>query len=325
MNNKDTAMIVENLKNELLINPLTFNINQLFILSGYATPNMTSWFMKNISLYTDKNISLNVIVGMVPYDGLSLSIHEGFKELVDSEMPRGMKDLQCSYVHQNKPVHSNVYIWARDNVPVIAFTGSANFTQASFLNSRREIMNQIDPISAMNYYLSVERDAIYCNHAEVEEHVMLYPTHPILDNDNRPTADFIGAGIENTVLSLLARDGETGRKSGINWGQRKYRNPNEAYIGLPAPIARSGFFPLEEKHFTVVTDDGHTLILRVEQQNDKAITTPLSNAQLGEYLRNRLELANGAYVHRSDLERHGRTDITFYKLDDEQFYMDFSV
>ena len=62
-----------------------------------------------------------------------------------------------------------------------------------------------------------------------------------------------------------------------------------------------------------------------KQQNDKAITTPASNAQLGEYFRKRLKLNNGAYVHAEDLIAYGRTDVTFYKIDDEQFYMDFSV
>ena len=78
-------------------------------------------------------------------------------------------------------------------------------------------------------------------------------------------------------------------------------------------------------HFLVVTDDHHTLQLRVEQQNDKAITTPASNALLGEYFRNRLGLSNGAYVRKDDLLAYGRTDVTFYKIDEEQYYMDFSV
>ena len=80
-----------------------------------------------------------------------------------------------------------------------------------------------------------------------------------------------------------------------------------------------------KQHFLVVTDDHHTLLLRVEQQNDKAITTPASNALLGEYFRNRLGLPNGAYVHTSDLINYGRTDVSFIKIDDEQYYMDFSV
>lgn len=35
-------------------------------------------------------------------------------------------------------------------------------------------------------------------------------------------------------------------------------------------------------------------------------------------------IANGAYVHTSDLKAYGRTDVVFYKIDDEQYYMDFS-
>lgn len=110
----------------------------------------------------------------------------------------------------------------------------------------------------------------------------------------------------------------------MNWGQRSHRNKNEAYIPLPSMIAKKGFFPLNKQHFMVSTDDGHTLLLRVEQQNNKAITTPLSNAQLGEYFRRRLGLANGAFITKQHLLTYGRTDVTFYKIDDEEFYMDFS-
>lgn len=78
-------------------------------------------------------------------------------------------------------------------------------------------------------------------------------------------------------------------------------------------------------HFTAITDDRKQLTLRVEQQNDKAITTPERNSDLGEYFRNRLGLPNGAFVTRNDLEAYGRTNVTFYKLDDETYYMDFSV
>ena len=83
--------------------------------------------------------------------------------------------------------------------------------------------------------------------------------------------------------------------------------------------------PLSIAALATAADDHHTLQLRVEQQNDKAITTPDSNALLGEYFRNRLGLSNGAYVRKDDLLAYGRTDVTFYKIDEEQYYMDFSV
>ena len=157
--------------------------------------------------------------------------------------------------------------------------------------------------------------------------MVIHPAHAVLDLENELIEGFdliSQDGYQTITLSLITRTGEPGRHSGLNWGQRPGRNPNEAYISLPSRIAKSGFFPLEKRHFTAITDDRHQLILRIEQQNDKAITTPARNSDLGEYFRNRLGLANGAYVTRADLDRYGRTDVVFLKLDEETYYMDFS-
>jgi hypothetical protein len=51
----------------------------------------------------------------------------------------------------------------------------------------------------------------------------------------------------------------------------------------------------------------------------------LKNSLLGEYFRNRLGLPNGAFVTKADLDRYGRTDVVFYKFDDEEYLMDFSI
>lgn len=318
-------MIADNLTDAVLFRPLSLDVNRLLILTGYATPNMASWYIKNIAGRTDKSIDMSVLVGMVPYDGLSVAVHDGFKELMHEPLPHEMSGFRCNYIYESPPINSKLYIWAKDDIPIAAYTGSADFIQSAFSRNRREIMTECDPNDAFDYYNKAESHSIVCNHSEIEDNIILHTTHPILDKENRLLGNISGAGIKSVTLSLLSSSGSTGTKSGINWGQRSGRNPNQAYISLPAVIARSGFFPLHEQHFTVLTDDGHQLILRVEQQNNKAITTPLSNAQLGEYLRYRLGTADGAYVEKADLERYGRTDITFYKLDEEQYYMDFSV
>ena len=133
-------------------------------------------------------------------------------------------------------------------------------------------------------------------------------------------------GFSVVDLSLITKGTSApGKKSGLNWGQRPGRDPNEAYIPVPTSVARSGFFPIDNEQFTVHTDDDHELILRVEQEKDKAITTPDNNSLLGEYFRNRLGLPNGAFVTRADLDRYGRTDVTFVDMQDGSYYMDFSV
>lgn len=311
--------VTSNIYNELISKQLSLGCNRLCILSAYATSNMASWLIKSFEKM-NISVSVSIIVGMTVFDGISTSVHSGFTDLV-SKIPF----FQCSYVFDGPPVHYNLYIWLNDEKPVKAFASTAHFTQSSFIGGQKEFYKECDPGEAYQLYSDVESSTIYCNHAEVEDAIVLRTTHPILDSENT-NIPISGYGLKSVSLSLLARGGETGKHSGLNWGQRNGRDPNQAYIHLPAQIARSGFFPLKnDRHFMVVTDDRHQLTLRVEQANNKAITTPLRNADLGEYFRNRLGLAYGAFVTRADLERYGRTDVTFYKIDDEQFYMDFSV
>ncbi|OTP86755.1 hypothetical protein B5S42_12510 [Gilliamella apicola] len=131
--------------------------------------------------------------------------------------------------------------------------------------------------------------------------------------------------IDTVILSLLdSNTHETHLSSGLNWGQRKNREPNQAYIPVPAKVVRTGFFPPGGKHFEVLTDDSEYLILRLEQDNDKAITTPENNSILGKYFRNRLGLNTGEFVTREHLEKYGRTDVTFYKTSNGEYLLDFS-
>lgn len=321
-------MLTSDFRNAVLLDPISQGADRLKIVSGYATHTMASWHMEEIcdrfaDLHTP--IEITLLVGMCGYDGLSIPVHSGFQRLMNESAGSNQVRFTAQYVYCGPPVHSKLYLWERDEQPLLAYMGSANYTQTAFSRRRREILERCEPDVALEYFERVELDSIYCNHAEVEEHIVLRPAHQTRPEETGAAVRLRGAGISSVTLSFLTRSGETGLRSGINWGQRGGREPNQAYIPLPAPIARSGFFPLEKQHFSVLTDDGRQLILRVEQQNDKAITTPANNSLFGEYFRNRLGLPNGAFVTRADFERYGRTDVTFYKLDDEQFFMDFSV
>lgn len=321
-------MITTDIAKMILFDPLKSDVNELYIVSGYAAPTMLSWYIKNLYHKTRIPIKITLMVGMAPFDGISVSVHEGFVQLIRDDKPQEIAKLECSYIYDPPSVHSNVFIWAKDGIPKTAFAGSASFVQNSFVgHHRQEVMTSCAPEAAMNYYHSLVERSIYAQHAEIEEYIQIHPTHPVLDRENTliEGVDEAQERYEAVTLSLVTRKGEPGSRSGLNWGQRPGRNPNEAYIPLPINIAKSGFFPLEKRHFTAITDDRHQLILRIEQQNDKAITTPARNSDLGEYFRNRLGLANGARVTRAHLDRYGRTTVTFIKLDEETYYMDFSV
>lgn len=316
-----------NLRETVLFQPARLGANELIVISGYASPSMASWHITELRGIISTKIDIKVVVGMCISDGLTFSTHNGFKNMM-TEYNSGLTTFTCQYITEGAPVHSKLYLWEKDAEPICAFIGSANYTQTAFSNLRNELITECDPREALEYYNFLEPHSTFCNHAEIENSIVLKPTSSVLTSEQTNAVSIQGTGIDKVHLSLLSQNGETGFGSGINWGHRRdgtKREPNQAYIPLPSSIARTGFFPLDRKHFSVITDDGKQIILRVEQQNDKAITTPLNNSLIGEYLRGRLGVTNGAFVTKEDLQRYGRTDITFYKLDDEQFFMDFSV
>ena len=325
-------MYCSDFRDAVLIEPVRQGADRLKIVSGYATHTMVSWHIRELLTQRCNPIDITLLVGMCQLDGISKFVHDGFTELICRHNPPTQSTFTCQYVVEGAPVHSKLYLWEKDGTPFRAFMGSANYTQAAFSTARRELVDECCPFDALVYFNSIEHHTIYCNHSEVEDKVRILPNHPILDAEEVTAVSVRGSGVQSLTLSLLARSGETGTKSGLNWGQRDGREPNQAYIALPAKDARSGFFPLEgncngkhNPHFSVLTDDGVNLILRVEQQGNKAITTPLNNSLIGEYFRNRIGLPNGDYVTGHDLENYGRTNVTFYRLDDEQYFMDFSV
>ena len=103
-------MILNDIAKRVLFDPLACDVNELYIVSGYATPTMLSWYIKNLYHKTQTPIRIYLLVGMVPFDGVSVSVHEGFIQLVRSEQPQEIAKLECSYIYDAPAVHSNLFI-----------------------------------------------------------------------------------------------------------------------------------------------------------------------------------------------------------------------
>jgi hypothetical protein len=323
-------MLSNNLFDNILLSPAAQGADHLHVISGYATAAMA---FHHINYVRDHghSIKVDLVVGMCPNDGLSVNNHNGFKKLVEDDFA-GI--FECSYVMTPPAVHSKVYVWTKENQPIFGFVGSANYTQNAFRSKQREAMAPCDSPKAFAYFQSLLSDTIYCTHNDAENFILLFK-----DNYSKKKKQFIKQlefkeiapghiiGLPKITISLLSNDGTLPARSGLNWGQRPEQNrePNQAYIRVPASIYRTNFFPEKTIHFTVSTDDGKIIICTRAQENGKAIETPHNNSLIGEYFRNRLGLASGALVTKNHLDKYGRSDITFYKIDDETYYMDFSV
>jgi len=325
-------MLSKNLFDEVLMQPAQNGANKLYVVSGYATAAMAFRHLETLK-ENSHEIDVELIVGMSPVDGLSQTNHKGFQELMQTIYAGSFS---CSYLTEMPPVHSKIYAWFKNDKPVCGFVGSANYTQSAFGKNQREVMTESDPLQGFEYFQKLIRQTIYCNNIEAENIVQIYNTRSytrvkrereaIQQQETAVIAvEPSLVGLSSVKVTLLDRQGRLPQVSGLNWGQRPGREHNQAYIKLPADIARTDFFPDRPTQFTVLTDDEKVLLCSRAQDNGKAIHTPQSNSQMGEYFRNRLEIPNGAPVTLDDLLRYGRTDVSFYKIDDETYYMDFSV
>ncbi len=319
---------LNNLFSEVLLNPAENGASDLYIVSGYASSAMVFHHSEKLR-NQNTDIKIHLIIGMTSRDGLSVTNHRGFLELVETSLS---DRFECRYLINNPPVHSKIYSWVRGEEPVKAFMGSANYSQQAFIgNSQREVTTECNPSSAYDYYQSLLGETIYCNHIDADQVIDLYTDNDRATGTNsnvvqEGNADNVQTyGLDHVTISLINNSGEISRRSGLNWGQRVNREPNQAYIPLKVGVHRTDFFPLRGQHFTVQTDDGKIFVCTRAQENGKAIHTPHNNSLIGQYFRSRLGVASGALVTMQNLADYGRTDLDFYKIDEENYYMDFSV
>ncbi len=134
--------------------------------------------------------------------------------------------------------------------------------------------------------------------------------------------------LDSVTLSLVVKSGGAERvplRSGLNWGQRPGRNPNQAYLSVPGEVQRMGFFPVAGRRFGVETDDGELFVLVRAQASGKALETPDDNALLGRYFRQRLGVESGRLVTLAHLRRYGRTSVDIFKVSELKYRLDFSI
>lgn len=315
---------------------------KLLVVAGYATPAMVSTFLAMLEDLRIE-ISIELLVGMVGAEGISQSNHEGFLQLQETF---GNERLQVSYTSNDWSVHHKLYIWVGpDELPELAFAGSANFTQNGFLlgpkwSTHGEVLVRTDPILALAEYRRVERFCVFSTYFAIENEVRIYSTSNQPDLDIART-DGVGYesdqlnGVESVILPLVALTsshkgtvrGEPHTTWGLNWGQREGRkNRSEAVIPIPAKVRRQfpEFFPVgkpgDRPQFQVTADDHKALFLKVAEGGDKALHSVPSNAALGEYFRNRLGLPEDSRVVLDDLKSFGSRFVRIFKTEEEANY-----
>ncbi len=124
-------------------------------------------------------------------------------------------------------------------------------------------------------------------------------------------------------------------KSGLNWCLADaHVAEGDAYITLTTAFFYNNpdFFPIRGEIIEVNWDDGTRMFCLLEGKQQingkfypKQISSYNKKAELGKYIRSRLNVKLDHLVTMNDLINYGRKDIDVTKIDSHKFYFDFHV
>lgn len=335
-------MYTEKLLDEILLKPaLELGCNSLKIVTGYTDTEFISRHLIQLADLKSKTVSVDMILGMTGNSGLTQRKHDSIINLIkDIQTNSSMPEFYCRYKYQGSDIHSKVYVWYKDEKPFIAFCGSANYSTNAFMK-RRECMTDCNSLEAEQYFLKLLPDTVLSTDSDIINKIS-FAKRKVVDSEfdeyNLENLNWTmfekKEPLDTCKISLLQADGsETGLGSGINWGIRpngQKRDRDEAYIPYNKADKKDGFFPLkinsEDKNnplFKVVTKDFPPFFMRVAQQGNKGIHTATSNALLGKYLRQKLNILSGEIITKEMLENYGKTYVVFKKYENDIYVLDF--
>lgn len=319
----------EELFARVLLDPAKRGSRELFIVSGYTSAAMVTKHFELASNEVGVELTIDLHVGMTGRDGLSRNTLLGLQSI-----PRqiGEKSFNCTLSTRGTSNHSKLFVWCDDSGPREAFMGSSNYTQFGFglaqaSQTHKEICVEINPQVAFEYAMASSRGGISYKSPDIAEHIDLYDEQEQREQDSDGTSTSVPPITKFFDLPLVmqrpSNRGEVHHRSGLNWGQRENRNPDQAYIPVPAGITRTGLLPEKGVHFQVITDDGEAFICAVAQDGGKAIETPHDNSILGKYFRRRLGLPEGSYVTKEHLISFGSNVVRMTKLNEDTYRLSF--
>ncbi|SER70581.1 restriction endonuclease PLD domain-containing protein [Salisediminibacterium halotolerans] len=304
-----------NLLKNVLIQPHEDELYNLNVITGYCSPSFISELINQISFN-----ELKITIGMAGKEGIPVWEHIAYQKIDNDN-----EHIAINYYYGKPAIHAKIYSWKHDhNIEKDrSFTGSANMTKNGF-KRLQETLAEVPPAEIENMFSLT--DYISCNNAKVSNYIEITSSDKDSQKVNIAELKDTFRSINYVDLKLTSeKNGLVPEKSGLNWGQRSGRDPNQAYIPVPKKkhLANKDFFPQKGEHFTLITDDGESMLCVMAQDNAKAIESSSDNSILGRYFRERLNLYPGSFVTVNDLIDYGRDYVRIHKVNDDTFFMDF--
>lgn len=316
--------------------------DELVVISGYVGP-------KPIHRLGSLPIKTTVIYGMYGAEGIQKSLHQA---LINEDEEFDNIEIFYSTI----PVHSKCYIWFNKGNVVSALVGSANFSVNGLTTPYKEILADAttDTFKHLEkYYKLIMDSAVNCKKAQFKENKKSLKSH----------TDYVYFDPEVCSMPLYIEvEGvpTVPPQSGINWGMAKlsgsHVNINDAYIRIGSELLEKYpmMFPQKKE---APSDNDTTVVRKDHRHNDsieilwddgtimtgllegsipkviggvkanypKQISTTPKKAELGKYLRKRMNISEGIPITYEDLVKYGRTTVDVSLQGEGVYYFDFSV
>lgn len=325
------AVYGDGLFERALLSPAREGCQELYILSGYASPAMVVRHYEELRKI-GATVNLDLQIGMTSKDGLPEPALAGFRS-VQSQVSSGKISTRFN---TGVPFHSKLYVWCDDSGPSRAFLGSANYSQNAFGigksgNTQRELLTEVHAGPAFDYIVTLSGSTVTPDDPELETLITINDAYngewiSLITDPQLPEHEY-GDTRVSVLLPLVQTTRSPGEVhnagAGLNWGQRGKRNPSEAYIPVPSQVREMNFFPDRGVRFQIFTDTGDSFVATIAQQGGKAIETPEDNALIGEYFRKKLGLLPGEFVTTEALKRFGSNAVKLVRIDDDLYHMVF--
>ncbi|MBR3098441.1 MAG: NgoFVII family restriction endonuclease [Clostridia bacterium] len=318
-----------------------FACDEFIVISGYVGP-------QPVRRIKELPIKSTVVYGMYASDGIHKSLHAS---LLREEA--ALDNLTVLY--STMPVHTKAYMWLRNGKVVHSLIGSANFSMNGLTTPNKETLAETtaDTFRPLEIY----RDLVFgrsipCINATVRQ----------TTSQQEREASWVGYDPNVCELPLYLEENNERYippASGINWGMARlggsHVNINDAYIPIPAdradhyplmfpakqtaPVNMEAVYREGHRHndtVEVIWDDGKEMTVLLEGSRGrldeygnkvwypKQIASSPSKAELGKYIRSRLNIPEGKAITYDDLIMYGRDSISISLQGEGIYFFDFS-
>jgi hypothetical protein len=311
------------------------------IASGYTSLDVINSYKDIfIKLASEGGVS-RLLIGMAFYEGLSKKKLDALNAL-NLELLK-FKNNSGIYVAYGRPYHGKVYHFSNDNISKL-FVGSSNFSSSGTKiniectipvtdeKQKAEIKRFLDDLYSPTNSLTIDKAEITVPGKKKPIQKTVQDIWYALKRYNPKTIDKSTYPRFNFPLDRVAEK----EKSNLNVYFGKGRLNTKTGKIIPRPwyeieliadkdINTNPVYP--KGNFLAFTDDGYIIPMRTQGDYFKNIRSKSSLQIFGIWLKGKMERSGALKkfepVSLDTLAEYGRNNLTFYKMDDGKFYLEF--